>query len=282
MFDYLKRNQLKISLALTLITLVIVLMTQVSLPGVRNWFSSVTHTLAYPFQQTSHFIYSEVKGFWNGYIWLINTKTENDRLIRINRELREENQKYYEIALSYNRLRKSLEFKESNPDKKIFAEVIGESSEGFNRLLTINRGSSDEVFLNYAVIAPEGIVGKIISTTPFQSTVLLITDNSSQIPVLIQRSRTKAILTGSPEGDLFLTLVPRTADLMIGDRIVASGLAGIFPKGLLVGTIETIEKKNYGLFQSALVKPTVDFLRTEEVFVIFDSQENIQKPLFTE
>lgn len=282
MFDFIKKNQLKISLILTLITLLFILLSQTETSKIKNWLSSVTFSIAYPFQATAHYFSSHVSDAWQHYVWLIDTKRENTALKKIIQELKQKNDQYYEVGLAYERIRRSLEFKKSNRDKKIFAEVIAEAGEGLSKQLIINKGAQDGIKPNYAVLVPEGIVGKIAMVTPFQSTVQLITDGNSQFPVLIQRTRTKGILSGSIEGNPYITFIPRRLDIVKGDRIVASGLAGIFPKGFLVGTVKHIEKKNYGLFQSALIVPSVDFNKIEEVFVILKSRDNIQMPLFTE
>ena len=187
-----------------------------------------------------------------------------------------------EIRTAFNRQRRLLEFEQINQDKKVFAEVVGEVKRGFSKLLVLNKGSKDGIKRNFAVVTPEGVVGKIQSVTPYGSVVQLITDPNSQFPVLVQRNRAKAMIQGNLEGSLNIVHFPRRTDLEKGDLVITSGLAGIMPKGLAVGRVSSIEKKEFGLFQNANLTPAVDLNRLEEVIVILYVRSNIHQPLFSE
>ncbi len=281
MLGFIKNNRLRISIAAILLFFLLYLTVQVDKTRSENWFTATVQTISYPFQAVYHFVRTKSADVWSNYIWLMDVHDENDRLWQRVWELEEENAKARETIRAHERLRKALEFKEKDPNIKVFAEVVVEVKKPFYKLLIINKGSSDGIRPNFAVVTPEGIVGKIQSVTALQSVVQLITDTDSRFPVLIQRTSTKAMSYGSLEGTLTLKHIPRRLELFKDDRIVTSGLAGIFPKGYSVGKIETINKKRYGLFQTVTVIPSVDLNRVEEVAVILRNVNSIHQPLFT-
>ena len=110
-------------------------------------------------------------------------------------------------------------------------------------------------------------MGRIIKVAPNSARVLLVTDASSAIAALIQRTRTRGVVRGRGD-DLSIEYALRDADIQIGDLLVTSGMGGVFPKGLALGLIETVEKDQFGLFQQIKAIPTVDFSHLEEVMVI--------------
>ncbi|MDH5560223.1 MAG: rod shape-determining protein MreC [Deltaproteobacteria bacterium] len=282
MLDFLKKNRLRISVVLIFISLFFVLIVQIDNERKENWLSLFVQNLSYPFVASSSFITRQVSDYWTHYVYLIGVKQENDQLKERLKNLSEINQKNYEYIIAYQRLQRSLEFQNTNPDEKVFAEIIGEIKKGFSKLIVINKGYQHGIRRNFAVLSHEGIVGKIQSVTTFQSVVQLINDSHSQFPVLIQRTRTKAMLHGTYDGNLVVENIPRTLELKHEDRIVTSGLAGIFPKGFPIGFVSRIDKKDFGLFQSVVLTPAVDFNKLEEVVVILSSKSNIHKPLFTD
>ncbi|MCP4751670.1 MAG: rod shape-determining protein MreC [Proteobacteria bacterium] len=282
MQDFFRKNRLRISVVLTFVVLSFYLIAQIDNPRSDNWFSALVQNISYPFQTSFHFIEIRLRKAWTHYIWLVDARQENDRLWKTVKSLEEENAKSREIRIKYRRMLDILEFKKRDPNRKIFAEVIVEIKKPFSRQLIINKGTNDGIRPNFAVVVPEGIVGKIQSSTSIQSVVQLISDSHSQFPVLIQRTRTKAMLHGSQDGTLRIRYIPRRLELLEKDEIVASGLAGIFPKGFPVGKITSINKKKFELFQSIVLTPSADLDRIEEVAVVLKSAYNIHQPLFTE
>ncbi len=282
MLDFLKNNRLRISIISILLFFLFYLAIQVDAPRSENWFGYTVQYISYPFQATHHFIKKKIKDTWFHYAWLIDVQEENKRLWQRVWALEEENAEGRETKIAYERLQKILQFKNRDRNIKVFAEVIVEIEKPFYKLLIINKGSNDGIRPNFAVVTPEGVVGKIQSVTAVQSVVQLIKDFRSQFPVLIQRTRTKAILYGSLEGTLTIKHIPRRLELFNDDLIVTSGLAGIFPKGLPVGRIKSVDRGRFGLFQSVELISSVDLRKVEEVVVILRNVNNIHQPLFTE
>jgi rod shape-determining protein MreC len=117
------------------------------------------------------------------------------------------------------------------------------------------------------VLAPEGVVGVISTASPHAAKVLLLTDPNSGVDVLVQRTRVRGIVSGLLERGAVLKYVKRTEDVRVGDPVVASGLDGIFPKGMPIGRVTRVSRKDRGLFLYAEVTPAADAARLEEVLV---------------
>ena len=118
-----------------------------------------------------------------------------------------------------------------------------------------------------AVVVSEGVVGRVIEVSAHTAKVLLISDPNSAVDVIIQRSRAQGILEGRVEEFGILKYIQKSDDVQMGDKVITSGLGGIFPKGLIVGTVTKVERKRPGVFQYIEVTPSVDFSRLEEVLV---------------
>jgi rod shape-determining protein MreC len=150
----------------------------------------------------------------------------------------------------------------------VTASIIANSASTWFQSCLLDKGSDDRVRKGMAVVTPLGVVGQVVSVTPRSAKVLLITDPNSGVDVLVQRTRARGIVSGSLENGPVLKYVKRSEDIQVGDRLVTSGLDGIFPKGVMVGTVVKVRKQNLGLFQYIEVMPAVHSGRVEEVMVV--------------
>jgi len=221
-----------------------------------------------PFQKASTFLIKAVHGVFQNYVVLIHLQRENRLLKEKVAELQRENYQMKEMAYANERFQKLLQFREKISPQGIAAEVIGGDPSSWFKSITLNKGEQEGIRKGMAVIAPEGVVGQILKTAPYHSTVLLITDYSSAIDVILQRTRAKAIVEGRGENRCQLKYLLRSEDVVVGDVAITSGLGGNFPKGLTVGEIRKVEKKEHGIFQYAELVPSVDLTKLEEVLVI--------------
>jgi len=119
-----------------------------------------------------------------------------------------------------------------------------------------------------AVLSNQGVVGKIIAVSPHASRVLLIDDHNSALDGFDQRSRARGIVAGLVDDGLILKYTDRSEDIRAGDPVVTSGLDGIFPRGLLVGTIKYVHREGPGLFLSVSIAPAVEFRGLEQVLIV--------------
>lgn len=208
-------------------------------------------------------------GGWNDYLALRRVREENLSLRREALRLREQADRDAEARLENDRLRRALDFAENAPTPLFAAPVIGVSPVRDALSVTLGKGSDDGVQPNMAIATPEGIVGRIRQVQARTSQAILVGDPKLRIPVRIQRSRARATVRGRGELlPLELLHALRTDDIEDGDVAVTAGTDGVFPKGLVVGRVRNVVKKNYGIEQQAEVVPAADASRLEEVLVL--------------
>lgn len=202
------------------------------------------------------------------YLLLAGAKEEAARLRRELADLRRELLAAEEVYLENRRLKTLLNFKETTALPLMPARVVGRSASTWFRTLTLDKGSDDGILRNSPVVTADGVIGRIYQVSPSASRVLLLTDTSSAVDALVQRSRAQAIVEGRLAPLCRILYLARTDDAKPGDRVVTSGLGDIYPKGLLVGEIVSVEPVKGGVFQMAELRPSADFSRLEEVFVV--------------
>ena len=230
-------------------------------------FEKMVLQLTAPLQKGVDTACDTLAGWWNRYLWLVDTEQQNERLLATNRQLRADLVHLQEARLANERLRKLLHFKKEVHLPAIPAQVIGEDSSSWFRTVVIDKGSADGIKEGMPVVVADGAVGRIIRSAAHESRVLLITDASSVAAVLVQRTRTRGVCRG--RGDLLsLDFALRQEDIKVGDVVITSGTGGVFPKGLLIGHVHSVTHEAYGLFQTVTVTPAVDFSRLEEVLVL--------------
>ena len=269
MFKFISTFRLQFLIIATFIGLFMLMSETHSNEGTSR-FQSVVQTLTYPLQASVNSIASTFKNLWYSYISLIDVNEENKLLRQQLLDMEEKMNQHIENSVQFLRLRDQLLFASKKITEKIFAEIIGESADNNHDISLINRGSNQLVQRNYVVLRKEGLVGRIQSVSPFQSSVQLITDHRSRVSALIQRNRIRGLIYGTHEG-LEMRQINQHANIKIGDRIISSGLGGLYPKGLLIGWVKEIRRQKHELFKTAILDSAVDFNQIEEVFVIVPS-----------
>lgn len=216
------------------------------------------------------------KGMLAGIVELQELREENQRL----REELERREFVYSLLLEVRaentRLLKLINFKETIPQyDTLAARIIAREPGNWYNTVTINKGTRDGVQVNMPVITHGGLVGRVSSVTIRQAEVLLLLDQRSAVGGMLQRTREMGIVRGfaGEEETLRMIYLPRDAEVQIGDNVVTSGLGGIFPKGLLIGTVAEVKTEEYGLAQYAVIEAAADFEHLEEVLVILSSQD---------
>jgi rod shape-determining protein MreC len=272
MFKFISTFRLQFLIIATFIGLFI-LMSQTHTNEGTSRFQSVVQTLTYPLQASVNSVASTFKNLWNSYISLIDVNEENKLLRQQLLDIEEKMNQHIENSVQFLRLRNQLLFASKKITDKIFAEIIGESADNNHDISLINRGSNQLVQRNYIVLRKEGLVGRIQSVSPFQSSVQLITDHRSRVSSLIQRNRIRGLIYGTHKG-LEMRQINQHANIKIGDRVISSGLGGLYPKGLLIGWVKEIRRQEHELFKTAILDSAVDFNQIEEVFVIVPTKTN--------
>ena len=209
---------------------------------------------------------------WVGYVYLRNVNTENQQLRAEIERMKLEQTRLSEDAKMARRIQTLLAFKEQYIDQTVAAQVIGTSGNEQSRVLYIDKGSNDGLKPDMAVITPTGIVGKIVQVSASSAQVLPINDQLSGVGAALKDSRLQGILKGAPNGTTTLQYIMSDEPVKPGEIVVTSGGDRIFPKGLLVGTVASVEPGK-DLFLNIRVVPSARLDRLEEVLVVTKIEE---------
>jgi len=238
----------------------------------RYWMVSMVT----PFERLVHGAGWTVRHGWSNYIDLRHTRQENQDLQAQIARLRVEQAAFAEDAMQGRRLQSLLAFKENYVDKTVAAQVIGSSGSELSRVIYIDKGSLDGLKTDQAVITPDGIVGKLRDVFPHTSQVLLISDQTSGAGVLLATTRVRAILRGSTTGRILINNLTPDQRIKPGEQVLTSGGDQVYPRGLPVGTIESVapdpDHQPYTLIR---LRPAVNLDQLAEVLVITGTQTEL-------
>jgi rod shape-determining protein MreC len=226
-----------------------------------------------PVQRLDHGILAGVHGTWSSYVGLRGVRAENARLDEKIRHLELLLQERQQQARESDRLRELFELRPILPHETLVAEVIARDGVPWYRTLTIDKGERHGVTMGAPVISATGVVGRVVMTGPAAARVQLLLDRDSGVGVRIERSRVTGLVAGqvgpgeASSYELVLRYVPLTADVVVGDIVVTSGLDQIFPRGLMVGRVSAVTRGS-GLFKEITVTPSAGFHSLEQVLVV--------------
>jgi rod shape-determining protein MreC len=207
-----------------------------------------------------------VRDVWQNYFALQETRQENQNLRSEVAQLRVALQQERALAEQSHMLQKLLDMRMETPLKTTAAYVIAGGASPDFRTVTIDKGTGGGLLPDMAVISPAGVVGRIVLPTARAAKVQLLIDRDAAAGAVAERSRAQGVVVGTGTS-LRFDHVPGTADIKIGDRVVTSGIEGIYPKGFEIGQIESIERKS-GEFSSVIIRPAVEFSSLEAVLVV--------------
>src|SRR5213075_2529705 len=196
---------------------------------------------------------------------------DNASLKTENRSLKATNQALRDVEHEVNRLRRALAYRERSDFRLVPAEIVTRDSSTWWRTVTINRGKADQVEPDMPVVTDEGLVGKTTTVADNISIVLLVSDENCKVACSVEGSREQGIVSGervtaSLTPILDLNFLSKQANLSNGAKVYTSGVGGVFPSGLLVGTIQSFKVRE--LDSQAKVTPAVDLSHLEDVFVV--------------
>jgi rod shape-determining protein MreC len=216
-------------------------------------------------------------GLWTTYLDWKNVRAENRRLREEVQELRVQSLRVTETDDENRRLRRLLALQEQLPLTTLSGEIIAREWGGWIRSLTVNRGRGDNVPRLTAVISPNGLIGRVVDVRPGASIVQVLTDPTSTVGAHVLRTRTPGIVEGDPRGTLRFKFMARDgASIQNGDVLVTAGQGGLFPRGIPIGTVRSIDNRGAALFHYAELTPAVDFARVDEVLLVTgDSQRDL-------
>ncbi len=223
-----------------------------------------------------------VAGFFEDARRLKMIYEENEALRATLAQYARDTARLNDLEAQNERLKEGLQFterqKNANNYRYHIAEVISVSPDPYNKVVKVNLGEKDGIKPDMAVVTVDGLIGRIVSTTPFSSNVQLITDmNGTESGAKAISATVKNLETESfgiierydrEQGYLVMTKIDQTDKLKKGDTVITSGLGELFPAGLVIGTVESRQVGEFGLTHTAMVKPAAKFAKLREVFIV--------------
>ena len=221
-----------------------------------------------PVQAATANFSASLRSIYRDYLDLVHVRQENERLIAELTRVKAVQARMAELEAENRHLTELLELRDVLGADAIAANVIGSDATGVSHTLVLGQGSAGGLRPGMAVLSNEGVVGRIIETSPHASRVLLIDDHNSALDGFDQRSRARGIVAGVVDDGVIMKYVDRSQDIKAHDTIVTSGLDGIFPRGLLVGTVSGVHREGPGLFLVVQLVAAVNFRELEQVLVV--------------
>src|SRR3954454_10277092 len=225
-----------------------------------------------PFERGLVWVQNSTGNVWHNYFYLRGVRAENRELKTQIEQMRLAQVRLSEDAAQARRLQMLLSFKEQFISKTVAAQVIGTSGSDLSRVVYIDQGRNDLLDRDMAVITADGIVGKILLVYPNLAQVLLISDQSSGVGAILEKTRLQGVLRGTANGEVMLERVMSDEQVQPGETVLTSGGDQIFPKGLPVGMVAKVGSGK-DLFLNIKIKPAANLSRLEEVLVLTEKQE---------
>jgi rod shape-determining protein MreC len=220
-------------------------------------------------QRGTSAVITGVRNVWSGYVGLRGVRSENEILKRQLADTQVALQEQSALADRTRSLEKLLEFRDRTNLQMTAAEIVAAAAAPDFRTVTIDKGTRQGLRPDMAVIAPAGIVGRVVVPSAGAAMVQLLIDRNAAAGAIVERreSRAQGVVVGTGEDLLRMEYVSETADVAVGDVVVSSGIDGIYPKGFIIGRVEVVEKSGPS-YKQILVRPAVDFSSLEEVLVV--------------
>ena len=256
--------------ALVIFAVAVLAMLSLGPQATRKIQSSFFQAIS-PFLKTGSGLERQITSVRTGLKSLEELEKENAQLRVDNRSLKATNEALRDVEHEVNRLRHALAYRERSLFRLVPAEIVSRDSSTWWRTVTINRGSEDGLAPEMPVLTDEGLVGRTTTVSPNISVVLLVSDENCRVAATVEGTREQGIVSGERVAGslaplLDLNYLSKQAQLKSGLKVYTSGVGGVFPSGLFIGTVKTFAIR--ALDGEAKLTPAVDLARLEDVFVV--------------
>ena len=236
-----------------------------------SFFETVANNLVMPIQNGMTYIKNKISGNSTFFQDISNLKAENEQLKEENSSLEKQLRELENIKSENETLKEYLDLTEKYGEyKTIPAYIINKDISNYAKTIVINIGSNDGVEENMTVIGDEGLVGHVISVTESTAKVQTIIDTSSSVSASMSTTKEAIVCKGTLEekSALKAMYIPTESNIIQGDSIETSGLGGIYPKGIHVGTVKKVVTSQNIIDRYAIIETAVDFDKLDSVLVI--------------
>jgi rod shape-determining protein MreC len=231
-------------------------------------WAGVVMDAAAPLQRAVAAPFDAIRDGWKRYVSVLDARSENQALQTEIVRLSEENLQLREALVASGRLQRIAEMRERYEIPMLPAELVGVDASPWFRSVLVDRGRDRGVRSGMPVISANGLVGLVTATSSRSAKAMLVLDRQTAIDGVIQRSRSRGTVRGRGSDELEFEFVARGSDVQLNDLVITSGLGGVYPKGLFIGTVSEVSDPGAQLLQTATIRPAVDFGRLEQVFVM--------------
>ncbi len=219
-------------------------------------------------QDSSSSFIRTLRGWWRHYFQLASVSRENDRLQAALEKARFQNHRMHELELENARLRRLLQLDLPKDHGMVTAEVIARNPSAWFHGFIVNCGRADGIQTGCPVMTPDGAVGVVVSVSRHYAKVQTLMDPGCAIDGMAQHSRARGMVKAADAGALGFVYFLRRNSVAVGEKILTSGMDGIFPKGILVGTVADIQDRPESLFRRIKIDSPVDTETLEEVMIL--------------
>jgi rod shape-determining protein MreC len=269
MSEFLRRIRLPLLFAaLALGTLALMLGDRRPEAGERRWAARALLEIAAPVQKAITRPAFVVRELWLAYVALVDVEAENRALREQLARLEEESLQFREALVLGGQLQRIAQMRREFEVPLLPSRVVGQDASQWSSALLLDRGRAADVRSGMPVMVEQGLIGLVSATTPHAARAMLILDRRSAVDAMVQRSRARGLVRGLGTGELEFVFMVRGDDVQVGDEVISSGVGGVYPKGLRVGSVTAVRAERSELLHSAVLRPAVDFGRLEQVFVM--------------
>jgi rod shape-determining protein MreC len=261
--------------AILLVTVNLILLTINARRPTVGGLGRAVMVFAAPFQELSTRAVIAAQDLWRDYFFLVGVAEENRKLKASLEDLKARSSQQRELEHENARLRDLLGFKQALAFPVVAAEIIGKDPSIWYKTVVINKGSADGLQRGQPAVTAQGIAGQIVELSSRQSKLMLIIDSNSAVDALVQRTRARGIVKGASQADCYLDYVLHEEDVQVGDTVVASGFDGVYPKGLMLGTVTAVNVQGVDFFKDVQVRPAVNFDKLEDVLVVLKKESRM-------
>jgi rod shape-determining protein MreC len=209
-----------------------------------------------------------VGSIFGTYINLVDTRKENRELRKRLDALELDNQKIPMLDKENRRLKQILRLMDQSPNTMMAARVVGEDVKNWFKCIIVDKGRDSGVRVKMPVITPRGLVGQAVEVEKWHSKIMIINDTNSSVDVYAEGKDTRGVLEGTGQTTLKLKYILKNDDLAIGDKLITSGKDSIYPRGLPVGIVITINRNKSGIFADIDVMPFTNYKRLDEILIV--------------
>ena len=231
---------------------------------------NILQTAVYPIMYVSTIPREMIQGFTGSMERSENLQSDNESLRQENLLLRSRLEKLHSLEADNRRLKRLLGQSDQIAERVLLAELVEVNLEPYTQKISLNKGSRDNVYVGQPVINGDGVIGQVVHTSQFQSTVTLLTDPSSAVPVMVIRNGLRGVLFGTGvRNRLAMPYLTADADIRIGDLLISSGMGGRFPTGYPVATVTDVKQQPSDEFLTINTLPVTQLDHGREVLLIW-------------